>query len=234
MDASIAPTHTVAAAAMNERSHETPFDDAAVAARTAAMVAGDRDAYADLFRERCGFVESEAARRLHRRRDLIDDVVQESWLRIARGPRQCPAVASLDAWLRRIVRSSAMDLLRSELARRCREERVAASRQEARVFLDDVALLDELRSEAADIAGLSAEERALFELKVRTNATIGQLAAWLGVGRAAMDSMLRRAAERARAALDGRDAKDADGQPDQPDQQAKPDQPRRTEGRTKR
>ncbi len=201
MDASIAPTSATSAARREALSEEMPFDDAAVAARTAAMVAGDREAYAALFRDRCAFVESEAGRRLQRRRDLVDDVVQETWLRVARGPRHCPAVASLDAWLRRIVRSAATDLLRSELARRLREERIAASRTEAQAFLEDLTLLDRLRDARGDIVGATAEERALLELKVRSDATIGQIAGWLGLGRAAVDSQLRRAAERVRAAL---------------------------------
>ncbi|MFM7806729.1 MAG: hypothetical protein ACKPEA_02215, partial [Planctomycetota bacterium] len=66
-------------------------------------------------------------------------------------------------------------------------------------FLRDHELLEQIRHEVADIQGLSADERLMFELKVRTDATTARLAAWLGVGRAAVDSKLRRAAERARA-----------------------------------
>ena len=102
--------------------------DAQVAECTARAVAGDRASYEALFRLRCAFVEAEAARRLGRRRDLVDDVAQDAWLRVARGPRRCPDVASLDAWLRRVVRSAAIDLLRSELACRLREERAALDR----------------------------------------------------------------------------------------------------------
>jgi len=98
-----------------------------------------------------------------------------------------------------VVRSSAIDLLRSELSRRCREADVARDRSEAVAFLRDHELLEQIRSEAADIQGLSADERLMFELKVRTDATTARLAAWLGIGRAAVDSKLRRAAERARA-----------------------------------
>ena len=175
------------------------FDDPSVDRCTARMVAGDRAAYEALFRERCGFVEAEASRRLGRRRDLADDVAQEAWLRVARRPCRCESAASLDAWLRRVVRSAAIDLLRSELARRVRERRVAEDRQESVAFLEDHDLLEEIRREAAGIAGLTDHERSLFELKVRTDVTITQLAAMLGLGRAAVDSTLRRAAERARA-----------------------------------
>jgi DNA-directed RNA polymerase specialized sigma24 family protein len=136
------------------------LDDAAADRCTAAMVASDRGAYERLFLARCVFVETEAARRLGQRQDLAEDASQEAWIRVARQPRRCPSVASLDAWLRRVVRSAAIDLLRSELSRRARESIVA--------------------------------------LKVRTDATTARLAAWLGIGRAAVDSKLRRAAERAR------------------------------------
>ncbi len=175
------------------------FDDPSVDRCTARMVAGDRTAYEALFRERCGFVEAESVRRLGRRRDLADDVAQEAWLRIARRPCRCSSAASLDAWLRRVVRSAAIDLLRSELARRVRERRVAEDRHESVAFLADHDLLEEIRREAAGIAGITDHERSLFELKVRADATITQLAAMLGLGRAAVDSTLRRAAERARA-----------------------------------
>lgn len=173
--------------------------DAQVAECTARAVAGDRASYEALFRMRCAFVEDEAARRLGRRRDLVDDVAQDAWLRVARGPRRCPDAASLDAWLRRVVRSAAIDLLRSELARRAREERAAMERPEAVDFLADVELLEQIRRDAAVIGGISADERAALELRARADATLAQLARWLGIGPAAVDSRLRRAAERARA-----------------------------------
>jgi RNA polymerase sigma factor (sigma-70 family) len=179
--------------------HGPMLDDAAADRCTSGMVAGDRAAYERLFLARCAFVEVEASRRLGRRRDLAEDAAQEAWMRVARQPRRCPTAVSLDAWLRRVVRSAAIDLLRSELARRARENAVARDRTEAVAFLKDHELLEQIRHEAADIGGLTAEERFVFELKVRTDATTARLAAWLGIGRAAVDSKLRRAAERARA-----------------------------------
>jgi RNA polymerase sigma factor (sigma-70 family) len=177
----------------------SPGTQPTVAELTARAVAGDRAAYEALFRMRCAFVEAESARRLGRRRDLADDVAQDAWLRVARGPRRCADDASLDAWLRRLVRSSAIDLLRSELARRARERRVAADRPEAVAFLEDLELLEEIRRDAAGIGGISDDERAVLEVRARADATLAQLARWLGVGPAAVDSRLRRAAERARA-----------------------------------
>lgn len=176
-------------------------DDEAVAALTGAVVAGDRDAYARLFRLRCAFVERETARRLRRRRDLAENAAQDVWIRAARAPVRCQTSAKLDAWLRTLVTSAVIDLLRSELARRAREETFAASRPEAASFVDDVALLEEVREECGKLAALDAEGRALLELRARTGATLVQLAAMLGLTRAGVDSRLRRAAATARATL---------------------------------
>jgi RNA polymerase sigma factor (sigma-70 family) len=174
-------------------------EDVLVERCTAGLVAGDRAAYEQLYRLRCAFVEDESLRRLGRRRDLAADVSQDAWMRVARGPRRCAGAASLDAWLRRIVRSAAIDMLRQELARRLRERRVAGERAEAVAFLEDHDLLEEIRHEASEVAGMSRDEQSMFELMIRADGTVAQLAGMLGIGRAALDSRLRRAAERARA-----------------------------------
>lgn len=179
----------------------TLSSDASVAALTAAIVSGNRVAYERLFRSRCGLVESEAIRRLHRRHDLAADVAQETWLRIARAPRRCETGERLDAWIRRVVASAACDLLRSELARRAREDVIASDRAEARAYVDDVEVLEELNRDLRVIESLAREERAVLELKARTGATLTQLGAMLGIGRAAVDSRLRRAAVMAKSAL---------------------------------
>jgi len=75
---------------------------------------------------------------------------------------------------------------------------VARERAEAVRFLDEFEVFESLQREVDSIEGLTPEERALFELKARTDATTARLARWLGLGSAAVDSRLRRAAERAR------------------------------------
>jgi RNA polymerase sigma factor (sigma-70 family) len=198
MSVMIERTTTPAARSANEPSIDG-FDDEAVERLTSHMVRGDREAYSELFHRRCEAVEAEARRCVGRRADLCGDVAQDAWLRVARGPRRCGSVASLDAWLRRIIRSAAIDMLRSELAQRNRERRVAASRPEAVAFVQDFELLQQLRQEARRVAGLSQEEQSMFELLVRGDGTVAQLASWIGLGPAAVDSRLRRAVERARA-----------------------------------
>ena len=175
------------------------FGEDAVDRCTSRLVDGDRAAYELLFRRRIAFVEAESTRILGRRHDLAADAAQEAWLRVARSPLRCASAAGLDAWLRRIVRSAAIDILRSELSRRTRERSVAKNRREAVDYAADFELLEQIRHESARIAGLAPEERSLFELMVRADATVAMLAGLVGIGPAAMDSRLRRAADRARA-----------------------------------
>ncbi|MBL9141371.1 MAG: hypothetical protein JNK53_05840, partial [Phycisphaerae bacterium] len=85
---------------------------------THAMVAGQRQALAELFALRCAFVERESARALAHRVDLVPDAAQEAWLRVARRPVACDHALALDAWLRRVSVSAAVDLLRADLSRR--------------------------------------------------------------------------------------------------------------------
>jgi len=174
-----------------------------VSALTAAVVGGDRDAYVRLFELRCEFVEREASRRLVRRRDLAPDAAQDVWLRVARSPRHCESASKLDAWLQRIVTNVVIDMLRAELARRMREERIAGSRPEAQQFVSDVELLDDMRAELRGLDELTHHDRSLLELRARTGSSLTQLAALMGIGRAAVDSRLRRASEQARKAIEG-------------------------------
>jgi DNA-directed RNA polymerase specialized sigma24 family protein len=76
---------------------------------------------------------------------------------------------------------------------------VAESRSEAADFIDDFELFESLRRDTQEIDGITSEEQALLELRVRAGGSLAQLAAMLGIGAAAIDSKLRRAAERARA-----------------------------------
>lgn len=179
----------------------TPADPTA-RSLTVRMLAGDREALAQLFALRCAMVEREAARTLGHRTDLMPDAAQEAWLRIARKPVHCADGIALDAWLRRVSASAAIDLLRSELARRVRERRFAQDRAGASAFMRDAAQLDAARSRLAALAELAHEDRALLELRSRTGATLAQLGAALGMGPTAIDSRLRRATIRARHLLE--------------------------------
>lgn len=183
-------------------STDASLEAASVLALTEAVCAGDRSAYERLFRTGCRFVEAETRRRLRRRRDLIQDAVQEAWVRVARSPRRCESASKLQAWLGRVVASAACDLLRSDVSRRLREECVARGRSEVVEFVADVELLEEIARDLRALESLAGDERALLELKARTGASLTRLAAIVGLGRSAVDSKLRRAAAIARASLE--------------------------------
>ncbi|MFO0961604.1 MAG: sigma-70 family RNA polymerase sigma factor [Phycisphaerales bacterium] len=180
-----------------------PPSDALARDLTARMAAGDTQALARVFALRCTLVEREAARALGHRADLMPDAAQEAWLRVARTPAPCADAGALDAWLRRVAVNAAIDLLRSELARRARERRFARERPQAERFIADALQLERAQDALRALDGLGSEERALLELRARTGATLAQLGRALGLGPAAIDSRLRRAAQRARDLLEG-------------------------------
>lgn len=184
----------------------TALDDDRVRSLTRAMVTGDRNAYTALFVARCDFVEAAAASVLRSRRDLAEDAAQDAWLRIARRPVACESVHGLDAWLRRVVTSAAIDLVRSDLSRRVREEEVARSRREAAEFLDGAQLLAALRGDLSALESLDHEDHALLELRARVDRSVAAIAGMIGIGTAALESRLKRATERARRILDGEGA----------------------------
>lgn len=159
------------------------------------MVAGQREALASIYDSRCALVEHEVLRALGHRADLAPDAAQDAWCRVARRPVECASAARLDAWLRRVAASAAIDLLRSELARRARQNRAARTKPEAAAFIQDAAQLDAARQL---LARLEDADRAILELRARTNSTLEQLASALGIGPAAADSRVRRALDRAR------------------------------------
>ncbi|MFO0895375.1 MAG: sigma-70 family RNA polymerase sigma factor [Phycisphaerales bacterium] len=182
---------------------DAPLQDADARRLTAAMAAGEREAYAALFSARVERTERDAARILRGHRHLVDDAVQETWIRVARRPVRCDGVAALDAWLTKVTASAAVDLLRSELARRVREERVARSREEAACFLDHAAVLEDARQQLEALSTLETDDRGILELRTRVGRSVAALAEILGVGSAALDSRVRRATARARQVLEG-------------------------------
>lgn len=199
----VRPATTAAMEAAAPPAADAAPADAQAQGWTARMVRGDRTALAEVFHARCVLVERFAERTLGHRADLVPDAAQEAWLRVARRPVECASAGALDAWLRCVTAAAALDLLRADLARRARERRAALARPEAtdhaRAFVQDAALLETVRHA---VERLAAEDRAVLELRARTTGTLRQLGAALGLGPAAVDSRLRRAAERARAALD--------------------------------
>lgn len=180
-------------------------DDRA-AGLTAAIARGDRAAFAAFYEawfDRCYAM----ARRLTQRDESAClDIVQEAMLRVGRRMRALPDEAALDAWMGRVVRSAAVDLLRRELRRAQRDERKARA---AVVRGDEpdpsVVALD--RDEMARLRGaidaLSTEDAAALGLRLGRGRTLDSTGAGLGTTGDAAHGRVRRAVSALRAALIG-------------------------------
>ncbi len=101
-------------------SHERPVRESADAwaTRISHHVAdNDRDALAELYEARYAMLLAFTRARTGRGDDFACDVVHDAWLRILRRMPRFANVATLDAWLTRVVLSAAIDRLKSERAR---------------------------------------------------------------------------------------------------------------------
>jgi RNA polymerase sigma-70 factor (ECF subfamily) len=169
--------------------------------RTAA---GDRAAFAALYDETSAKLFGVALRIL-RRRDLAEDVVQESFVVAWERARDFdPVRGSVMSWLITIVRHRAIDLLRRR-----------GSRGETRSDGDDsLAFLAAGEIDRADRgAELGALQRCLDELEPQPRKAVlmsyaygfthEELAARLAVPMGTVKSWIRRSLERLRACLDG-------------------------------
>ena len=178
-----------------------PLEPARARRLSTAMRGASRDALKELYEWQFETVARAVVKALRHRADLVADATQDAWIRIATQMVQFDSTKALEAWLRRVATSAAIDLLRSELARRARERSVAQQPESAESFLADLDALDETTRALRILDQVAPASSALLGLRARTNATLAQLAAALGLGEAALERRLRRAATDARRAL---------------------------------
>lgn len=165
-----------------------PLTDSAVRTLSDRLVKGDPAALAELYEARFDWMLAMLMRLTRRDESFTLDCVQDAWLRIARAPLRVPCVGALDAWLRRVAVSAALDRLRSDAARRLRERRVAHT--EVRSTLQSI---ESLRAALlAAVEQSDGEARGLLLMRFRAGMTLAQIAAACGIGAAAVDSRLRR------------------------------------------
>ena len=129
------------------RDNRTEASDAAL---VVAIARYHQDALAEAYRRHAGAVFG-LARRLLSERTLAEEVVQEVFLRLWNDPeRYDPSRGTLRSYLLAQTHGRAVDLLRSEGARRAREEREARATAEAGYDLEhavwDLATAEQVRS----------------------------------------------------------------------------------------
>jgi len=173
--------------------------DEALAVATAG---GDHGALEAVYRRHGGAVLG-LARRVLRNPALAEEVAQEVFVRFWRDPgRFDPERAPLRAFLLRDAHGRAVDFLRTEVARRAREER-EQSQASDRVPGPEQEVWSSIRSERVRSAlqKLPAEEREAVVLAFYGGLTYQEVARRLGEPEGTVKSRIRRGLERLRGPL---------------------------------
>jgi RNA polymerase sigma-70 factor (ECF subfamily) len=157
---------------------------------------GDGDAFAALVRLHDRMLRA-LAYRLLGDRQLMDDVLQDAYVKAFRALPRFRAESSVATWLYRIVYNACQDELRR--ARRSREEPLGEELGSAADPADAVAQSDV----AAALAGLTPQDRAAVLLVDALGSSYDDAAEVLGVPRGTVASRLNRARPALRAALEG-------------------------------
>ena len=176
--------------------------EASDAALVVAIGRWRQDALEEAYRRHAGAMFA-LARRLLADRALAEEVVQEVVLRLWNRPdRFDPERGSLRSYLLAQIHGRAVDLLRSETARRRREEREA---REAPEYNDDIEreVMDLTLAEQVKevMAGLTPDERQAVELAYFGGHTYRQVAVMLDQPEGTVKSRIRSALRRMRTSM---------------------------------
>jgi RNA polymerase sigma-70 factor (ECF subfamily) len=176
--------------------------DASDAALVVAIGRWREDALAEVYRRHAGAAYA-LARRLLNDNQLAEEILQEVFLRLWNNPERFDSErGSLRAYMLAQTHGRAVDLLRSETARRRREEREA---REAPAFGDDIErqVIDLTVSEKVkEVVGrLPDDERRAIELAYFGGHTYRQVAVMLETPEGTVKSRIRSGLRRLRTDL---------------------------------
>jgi RNA polymerase sigma-70 factor (ECF subfamily) len=186
--------------------NKVEMDDDLTLASDAQLVVGigrwRQDALAEAYRRHAGAVFALASRVLGSR-NLAEEVVQEVFLRLwNHAERFDPERGSLRSWLLAQTHGRAVDMLRSETARKGREEREHRTRAEAGYDLEhevwDLAVADQVR---VALEALPTEERKAIELAYFKGLTYREVAVALDQPEGTVKSRIRAGLKRLRVGL---------------------------------
>lgn len=150
---------------------------------------------ADAYGEHRMLVFAEALRIL-RREDLAEDVVQEVFARLWSRPGSFdPERGCLRAYLRTVARGRSIDLLRSEVNRRARQDRVSCSPSPR---ADIASAVVESEALTAALRRLPAHEREVVALAYLEDRTYREVADRLGIPEGTVKTRMRSAFSRLR------------------------------------
>ncbi|MBN2491245.1 MAG: sigma-70 family RNA polymerase sigma factor, partial [Planctomycetes bacterium] len=139
------------------------------------------------------------ARHLVRNEDGAEDVAQDTWVQAMRSPPS--RSGSFQGWLRRVAQSVAFRRWRSDAHRRAREEAVA--RPERAPSVSDVLDREAMRFQVAKVVcSLEEPYRSAILCRYFDGLPPREIAACLGISRAAVETQLKRGLQQLRARLD--------------------------------
>jgi RNA polymerase sigma factor (sigma-70 family) len=160
---------------------------------TAAMAAGDSKAVEAFYRRYFDWIYSQARRATGRDESFCLDVVQDSVLRVIRTVRPIATEGQFRAWVQLVVRTTSLDLMRSERRRRKREAAVIAGSAEEEPPIDErQPWLEE------QIAKFDPMIVKAIEMRYRRGWTLSRVASMMGLSIGAIDGRLRRAIQELR------------------------------------
>jgi RNA polymerase sigma-70 factor (ECF subfamily) len=182
---------------------DVELDRAGDGALVVAIGRYHHDALAEAYRRHGGAVHA-LARRVLGPGPQADDVAQEVFVELWRRPERFdPARGTLRTYLMTVAHARAVDLLRSESARRAREERTARETATAGYDIEhhawDLAVAEQVRGA---LAGLPPEERRAIELAYFGGHTYREVATMLGQPEGTVKSRIRAGLRRMRALLE--------------------------------
>ena len=175
------------------------FRDASDASLVVAIGRWREDALAEAYRRHAGAAFA-LARRLLNDKVLAEEVLQEVFLRLWNRPERFDAErGSLRSYLLAQTHGRSVDLLRSETARKRREERDAREPVEPRDDIErevvDLTVAEQVKSV---VAGLPADERRAIELAYFGGHTYREVAVMLDAPEGTVKSRIRSGLRRMR------------------------------------
>lgn len=177
-----------------------PMTDATVRRVTRAVAAGDPTAFGEFYDHWFDWTYTLTHAMTRKDESFCLDVVQDAMLRAAASLRTLRSRADLERWLTRVVRSAAVDRIRSEQRRSRREESACREREISQATSALPALVAAERADwlAMRLTELPPVERRLLHARYSEGKTLTAAGQAVGLTGDAAHGRIRRALERLR------------------------------------